>query len=262
MAQGFFIQVKSGSPSFTIPADARVHSTTPYYKSAREESELDYPYAIFEINIEGKKDEVWVIFNETSSDGFDNGWDVNKLFSFNNFPQLYIEEGQHKLSIDALPLLEEETRIINLSFAPSKSGEHFLSLKEIQHLPETDIILEDLKTGQFHDITENETYSFPAFPDDDPKRFLLHFNPSVTGLENPGETEINIYAQNKVVYINHAGLSRDAKIQITDIWGRTLVSQQLNPSSTNQIPVNLNNAYIIVRVTDKGQTIVKKVFIR
>ena len=122
--------------------------------------------------------------------------------------------------------------------------------------------LEDLKTGQFHNLTGTENYSFLAFPDDDPKRFLLHFNPSVTGLENPDETEINIYAQNKVVYINHTGLSSGAKIQITDIWGRTFVSQQLNPSSTNRIPVNLNNAYVIVRVTDKGQTIVKKVFIR
>ena len=58
------------------------------------------------------KDEVWIAFSDGLTDGFDNGWDVNKLFSTEAHPQLYIEENNYKLSIDALPPLTENEKII------------------------------------------------------------------------------------------------------------------------------------------------------
>ncbi len=262
MAQGFFIQVNDPSPSLTIPADARIHSTTPYYKNADKESELDFAYAVFEVSIDGKKDEVWVIFTEQGSAGYDNGWDVNKLFSFEDFPQLYLEENGYKLSIDALPTLGEETRVVNLNFEPNGSGEHSLMLKNINDLDNAEIMLEDLLTGNLHDLLKESIYTFYAYDIDDPNRFVVHFNPLATGIEDQASNIFSIYSLEKNIYIKSNDHSDNASVFITDIMGRQIANDLSLSSNLTRIPVNVSNSYLVVRIIDGEQVITKKLFVR
>jgi len=258
-AQGFFVQVSGASPSLTIPADARVHSSTGYYKKSLKKVNTDLSVAVVEVSLQGKSDEVWIAFSDEASNGWDRKWDVNKLFSFESFPQIYIVENDYKLSIDALPPLEDDNRIVQINFKPDKTAVYTLSLKTIENLDGTDLILEDLKTGYFHEFALQNEYFFNANSNDEHERFLLHFNPSVTGSQNNFEETISIYAHDKLIYID--GVTK-ASVQVTDLWGRILVSEKLESGGLHQIPIKMNSSYAIVKVVDKGQSTVKKVYIR
>ena len=258
-SQGFFVQVEGPGPSLTIPADARVHSGTTYYKKEKKELQTDISVAVVEVSLEGKSDEAWIAFTDEASDGLDRKWDVSKLFSFNNFPQIYLVEDDYKLSINALPHHIDENRIVKLNFKPEKSSEYMLSLKAFENFGNTELILEDLQTGYFHDFRFENDYYFQADASDDHARFLLHFNPEVTGFENQYPERISIYSNNKTIYID--GTS-NAFVQVTDLWGRVLVSEKFNTPGLQQLSVNLNNSYAIVKVIDEEQATVKKIYIR
>jgi len=124
------------------------------------------------------------------------------------------------------------------------------------------IVLEDLFTGVFYNLLEEEPYQFIAAEDDRYERFLLHFNPVVTGVDDPDEQAVYIYAYGKDVYIKGNNFSSTAHVFIYDLYGREIVSRPLSPSPLNKISVNLNNAGIIVKTLDAGKVNVRKLFIQ
>ena len=69
-------------------------------------------------------------------------------------------------------------------------------------MPETDILLEDLLTGHVQDLRITPGYSFEAEINQDPNRFLIHFNPITTQINDPDvNSVINIYSWSNEIYI-------------------------------------------------------------
>ena len=264
MAQGFFIQTNSNGASLTIPADARVHSATAYYKFSNAGTETDKPYLVLKVSDpEFRDDEVWIAFSEGLSEGFDNGWDVNKFFGDDNIPQLYFEEDNLMLSIDALPPpAEDEERIILLDFNPGQNGEHLLMLDQMANLEMETLFLEDLKTGDFVDLMETPAYAFVSSKADDPQRFLLHLNSIQTGV---GEESVNsayqVYSYGKSIYIRYLGEGEAGEVQLVDLYGRTIYGKKLTSTGMNILQTNLRSAYVIVKITNSKETYVKKLFV-
>jgi len=76
-----------------------------------------------------------------------------------------------------------------MGFVTGVSGTFTISATSLEYMLETDIILEDLKTGILQDLHDNPEYIFTGMPGDNPNRFLVHFFYVPTGIDNPVSEE-------------------------------------------------------------------------
>ena len=151
-------------------------------------------------------------------------------------------------------------------FRAGEDGEHSLNAEYMQS-EETTVFLEDLFTEEMIDLDENPVYTFTGKISDDDYRFRLHINANVTGIGNPTNTKeeaVNIYAYDKAVYIS----SKDnnnyelATVNIYDLYGRELYNAKMQLNNLTRIPVNVNNNYLVVRVTQGSHISTQKVFVK
>lgn len=265
MCQGFFIRATSSAPVLTIPTDARVDSDQQYYKAGVKEVA---PHIVLSVGNPEIKDEVWIGFDENMTAGMDYGRDVTKFFGSSDVPQLYLSKQDYQLSIDILPPLTEEEQIVAMDFIAHTEGIYKISAASFEHLPETDVTLEDLKTGIFQKLNDNPEYSFTGTPEDDPDRFLVHFYNLSFGIDNPNINEnnkkVNIYAYDKTVYIKCKGeaINQTGIVSIYDMYGRLILNKNLLPRSINKIHVPVSNNLLIVKVIKSNRVFTGKVFIK
>ncbi|HEY9114115.1 MAG TPA: GEVED domain-containing protein [Bacteroidales bacterium] len=262
-SQAFFVRTTSSGGSITVPADARVHSSQAFYKNGTNTQEENQPFTLAAINvsIREKTDEAWFIFNEACTKSYDNGWDVSKFFGDVNAPQLYAVEADNLLSVDALPAINEEITV-SLNFVAGENGEHLLKLSCFENFVKTKLWLEDEQEGIMQELTENPEYTFYASTDNSFERFLLHFIPESTGIISNSESNYTIYSWKNSVYIKNPELESNADIEIVDMYGRIIYHGKLQAVSLNKIDLNLSNSYLLVRLIDKGNVTIQKVFIR
>jgi len=213
-----------------------------------------------------KTDGAFVSFGENGTSGFENGYDGTKKFGGESAPQLYLVEDETNLTIDYLHTLQEDEEIVvSMNFKAGKNGEHTLAAN-LDSLLSTRVTLEDTKTGTMHEFNTGEYYSFSASTADSPDRFLLHFNYSPTGIEDPTgnvESSLNIYAYDKAVYIsNKDNNATQSNITIYDLVGRQVYSNRIELGSSTRIPINVSNTYLIVKVIKGSEVVTQKVFIQ
>ena len=155
-----------------------------------------------------------------------------------------------------------------MGFIASTEGTYKISAASLEYLPETDVTLEDLKTGIFHKLNNNPEYSFTGTPEDDPERFLVHFHNLSFGIDYPNinenNKEINIYVYDKTVYIKNEGeaINQTGTVSIYDMYGRLILNKNLLPRSINKIHVPVSNNLLIVKVIKGGSLFTEKVFIK
>ena len=263
--QGFFVRTTASSATLTIPALARVHSEQLFYKKTKQSSSgEDASYAVFNVSDGTNTDEVWIAFCDECTEDRDTGWDVTKFFGNGNEPELYVRQEDEKLfSVEALPPLNGDERTIALDFEAGKTGNHLLTLKKVYDLDGVDILLEDLQEGTVQNMIINPEYSFYAVKNQPPGRFLVHFNPNMTKVnESPTAKDISIYSYDKTVYIRQKATGYPAYVSVVDLFGRELVRTQLSSSTLNTLHFDLDNTYLVVKVISRDKVAVKKVFIR
>ncbi|NOY49989.1 MAG: hypothetical protein GXO88_05440 [Chlorobi bacterium] len=259
--QGFFIRAKSNNMYFTIPTSARVHSNQGFYKKPTLN---DTPYAIVRCIKDDMEDEVWISFTDDASFEYDNGFDVGKLFSNGEAPEMYLHENEIDLSVLSWPGLEGDTRIAHLYFKAGKNGNQKLVLHETANMEDYDIMLEDLKTNTIIDFKKEAVYYFDASTYQSPDRFRLHFTNYITAI-NDDEPLGNsvIYANDNMIYVKLNKTDEDAiaHVEVFDLFGRKVQSV----SSKNQlirINVTGHNKYYIVKLAINKKLKVRKVFVR
>jgi len=269
--QGFFVEVSGASPALTLASANREFGTPGgfYKKGGLLDWDNNYGkgvYAMIKVSDGKRTDAAFVTFGESGTPGFENGYDGFKMFGNENAPQLYLIENEQQLSLDYIQSLTEESeRIVQMNLQPGVTGEHTLAIN-LDSLPDTKVTLEDLVTGTIHNFNDDPFYTFNASKGDDPARFLLHFNYSPTGIENPGddtESTLKIYAWDKAVYISNSDNDfAEATINVYDLFGRKLVSTQTRLDNLTRIPVQVNNSYLIVQVIKGSNVVTEKVFVK
>ena len=77
-------------------------------------------------------------------------------------------------------------------------------------------------------------------------------------------SNINIYAYGKDVYIRSSenAINQSGEVAIYDLMGRKLVQQKIASTELVKIPVNITNAYLVVKVVKTGSTKTQKVYIK
>jgi hypothetical protein len=256
--QGFFVEATGSSPipSVTIPQTDRIHNNQAFYK----ESEIPSNTLQMEVNANGYKDIIFVTFNEQATEGYDNNYDVRKLFGLEEAPQLFSMITGQQLSINALPVLTEY-RTVQLGFECGLPGTYSFIVSDIGSFDGfVSVYLEDTKEGTLQNLVSNPVYSFTYGLSDEPTRFVLHFgNPN--GIGDESLSTISIYSHGDIVYIQ--GLNGfNGHVSIYDMLGQELISQKTTGNGLISIPIKSGTGYYFVKVQSDNQFVNEKVFIK
>ncbi len=174
--QGFFLKVDSPGNIGTFSTDnsVRLHQGEEVYK--------DPEVNLLRLSAEGGvfSDETIICFNEYANESFDSEFDAYKFIINDNVNHLYSKTPEEfGLAINTLPnILLDNGISVPLSYNVVESGNYTITATELESFFEEIIILEDILLGTTTDLNENPIYIFTANPEDDPNRFIIHFNVS------------------------------------------------------------------------------------
>jgi hypothetical protein len=208
-------------------------------------------------------DELNIAFIAGAKELFE-GYDTRKMFSMSSTtPQVYAIIPDEKLSLNSLPELNPgDERVIEVGYKVGKDGNQTL-VADVSGLEDTEVLLEDLLLNEFQSLNSNPVYTFKGSVGDEPYRFRLHLNRSVTGIDNNVATDVRAYAFHKNLYIASKGdlVNETKHLTVVDMMGRTILDKTIPPGELVRVPMNLSNAYVVVRVISNDKVYTTKVFI-
>jgi len=265
VSQAFFIKATNINPILTLSTNDRVHSIQNFYKSVERDNDA---FIVLEVKKQDKVDEAWVAFCDECTNGVDNGWDTEKLYGNQDSPQLFIIESERELSINALPTLGEETKTLQLNFIVGETGQHTITLAEIENggmSGEVQVLLKDLLEDTEQLLSLNPTYYFEASIDDSPNRFEIDIWEGPFGINS---SQINndymIYSFENYIKIKplHSLSNESYTIQIIDFSGGIIRELKAYSDRETSIFINTGNSYVIARIITDKSVITKKLFIK
>lgn len=263
MGQGFMVRTYSTEASLTIPAQARRHNNQAFYKTS-DEVLNDLNFLVFELVKDSLVDELWVGYQWNSGDGFDNGLDITKMFTFEEEPQIYTSHDNEDFSIDLIQEPGMNGKQLPMYIRAGTNGVHHLNLTEFQGFTDMNIELEDLVTGEFINVAEMHTYEFTSNVDDENLRFILHFNPALSiGTDNYANStnQVQIYSYGDQIYIKSEGsyAIEPKKVYLYDLNARFLGEAALSKGHLNSLKNRYNRKMLIVKVKFPSVTFVDKI---
>jgi hypothetical protein len=176
LGQGFWVRVTTPgtTPAWTLGQGHRTTSSPAYFDANPQiESHL-------KVNVSGNgfADLSNIYFVNGAESGLDI-YDGNKWSSATGQPTLYTKAGEEVMGINSLPSLSE-TMVVPMGLTPGANGNFTFTFEDIASFPQTAMIyLEDLKLGTMNNLRDNATYEFAANLNDNPDRFMLHFQPGL-----------------------------------------------------------------------------------
>ncbi len=260
MGQAFIVRARNDNAILTIPKEARIHADQAFYKEADAVNE-ELSFVRFEVAIDTLSDEIWIGYQWDSSDEFDNGIDISKMFSFEDDPQLYTAHNDLELCVDIIAEPEESGKTVPINFIVGSTGTHRINLLSWQGFEDTDVFLEDLFTGEFTDVKDMDFYEFNAQIGDAEERFLLHFSATVSTEEINSTAHVNIYAYQNTIYINSDGIysQQDKKVLIYDVNGKQLGEVFVPAGKMQQINNIYQRKVLIIKAIYPQQIFTRKI---
>jgi hypothetical protein len=256
--QAFWVHLAAGQTTGTLDMSlaSRVHNSQPFYKkTSTNVFRMEAHRSTF-------SDEMVVGFFPAALDTYE-GYDSQKMFSTDvNYPQVYsLTSDNFNVAINGESLLAaSEDRVVAVGFKTGIAGQHSLVATNLADFdPSISVYLEDTQLSILQDLRSNNTYSFSSGITDDITRFKLHFGTlTTTSISNlASNSAVTIYENNNSIYVNThdagAGL-----IEIYDMLGKQIMSQQLVKGLNVLQPKVVNGIYIVKVLTD-GKSITQKV---
>jgi hypothetical protein len=242
---GFMVEVLSGSPaSLTIPSTARVHNTTPWYKSSEGLIKL----IVHDPDTRTAQESI-IKVSESATEDYDSQYDSHFLSGY--APKFYSNTGSEKLSTNTLPLIDNSC-VIAMGFEKNAAGNFSIELAENSISDVSSVFLTDKKTGTVTELSKTPVYNFSAAEGDDINRFELNFA-TTYGIYSEVSSEMQVYVYDKSLVINQVE-AKSGDIWIYNITGQLLRSQKLELSSSQS--VNIQNfapgVYMVSIRTAKG----------
>lgn len=255
--QAFFVKVNSSSPvpAITIPSEARVVSASPYYK----EGSTSYMRLGVTSLGNGYRDAIFTGLNASATEGFDNQFDVWKLFGGADAPQLFIPLGESEFSINTLPQVPA-TGEMQLGFQSGVNGEFMIEASRLDAFGEQATIhLLDQATNTLIDLRSEPVYSFSATTSDNVNRFKLLFG--TTGITNPALLlSARVYATTSALIVNVADAD-GFTVEMRNMTGQLLLKKQVDHGSEVTLNGNYTPGAYLVTVTTSSRSVAKKILV-
>jgi len=260
--QAFWVRVTSGQTTGTLSCNnnVRVHNAHNIYKKLSSSDNTLHITATNNTN--GLTDDTYILFNPNATDGFDGQYDAYKMFAADSiYPQTYTNNGNDNIAINSLSDLSGE-RTVPLGFKTSISGQFTFTADMVSSFTVNGntVYLEDLQTGAFQNLSSNSTYQFTSGVTAGLNRFLLHFNPSITGITESSENNISIFGYNNELHITSMCML-DGDVSIFDLLGQVITKKHISGTNADVISIDTKSAIYVVRYTSSVQTITKQIFI-
>jgi hypothetical protein len=238
---GFFVRADQTNASLTIPAAARAHNSTNWYKQTENQDRI----VLRAIDHEGQTAQTTIIrFDGNATSGYDTEYDSYFLPGF--APQMYTYDQQdNKYALNTLPNQSEDLTI-PLGFVKNQ-GNHF-TIALADGYQGQSLYLSDQTTNQTVDLTQG-SYSFSA-TGNDLSRFSLHF--ALVGIDETkiSQPSLQAWHANGVLYINDV---ETGLLYIHDLLGRTVFKKQMSESTQLTLDLSLDpGVYIVQLRTSKG----------
>jgi len=251
-AQGFMVSASNSTNSITIPANARIHNNTQWYKSVKKEQI---------VLLAGEQDgnsfqESKIILNARSVPGFD--FDYDAMFLPGYAPQFYSVNGEDLLSTNCIPSLDTESEFV-FGFKKNESDHFRIELKE--SIEGFTIFLTDKVKDTTQNMSLQPVYNFTSSDSDDLNRFILHFK-NVPSKKFQHDTFI-ISQSNGFINIQLDQPVINAEIVFVNMLGQVIQRGTINRSSSAEISSNnmVKNGVYIVTIALPDKILSEKVII-
>ncbi len=259
VGQSFFVKASGASPVLSMNNSVRVHSTQSFYKQTYH----TVP-EVLRLNISDSEsnDNMIVRFSSEAGNEYEN-LDVDKLYGSEKAPQLYsLSTGSEKLTINALPHSSSAV-VVPLGLEYTLEGQLEFVASGIESFDaNASFFLEDKLLNKMIDLKAIPNYTFTHNTSDDIQRFALHFR-GVTATGELAAKNYNIWSTIDHVNVHIPALtSQKAIVELYDLLGHQVLSQQVNLGSPTSIAVPQFNGMGIVKVISGGNVYSEKVFIR
>lgn len=258
LGQGFFVQA-SAAAAFTIPADARVHSALPYYKSSEETANM----LNVRVSSNGRSDQLTIGFYPTATSQYDLGLDAIRLNGDEDMPKLYtlIDEKPMAINIQAALI---DSVAIPLWFGAPQEGEYTLDFGGLESFEATTVKVKDLMLGQTQTLVNGGSYVFNSLKTDPSKRFELVFKHSGTGIEPIVSNEPKVYQNGKnLMLVWDQEPATNQAVKIYTVSGQLLGIWDLSPNKLQTIDLStISSQMVLVSIATDKYVYNKKVFIQ
>ncbi|MFZ4401002.1 MAG: T9SS type A sorting domain-containing protein [Bacteroidales bacterium] len=247
ISQGFWVKATTAG-TLSMDNNVRQHASQAFLKTTPIANDMIHLKVTSSANT--YSDELIINFgNETDQGG------AEKMFSIEETaPSLYSTKLNKKWSIDNLTSITNNT-IIPIGFKAGVDGNYNISSLDIQVFD--NVVLEDIKTNIQHNFSNGNNYSFYALANDNPNRFLLHFNSS--SILNETDNQIpKIYYTKHVINIFNPW-SEKTTVFIYDINGKLLQANDAKQGNSALNFNSVNGVYIIKLQSDRNVFITKEI---
>jgi M6 family metalloprotease-like protein len=261
--QAFWVRVAEGFPTGTLSCNnnVRVHNPTQVYKTLQNDNTLH----LFVLNHSNSHtDDTYVRFKDYASETFDGSYDAFKIFAPDTlYPQLYTTlNGTDFISINTFNTLLGE-KLVPLGFKTTVSGQFTITAEMVStfNADGHTVYLEDLLNGNIQDLSDNNSYVFSSSPCNNTGRFMLHFNPTITGITKPTSGAVNIYTNENGIQIT-ANENLNGELIIYDLLGQVVFHHTISGTTSASFSPENKGSVFIVKYSGQEQSIIKKVFLK
>jgi hypothetical protein len=259
--QGFFVHVSNGvypvAATLSINNNARVTNTnTSFLKSTIKEGRT-----IVKISVKATGEEIEdnaiIYFDQDATPIFESNMDAIKLFNTDErIPNLFtlLQNGE-RLSINALPILNDTTVIVPLGLKIERSNQISFHSEILNQLPfGQKAYFVDADMGTIFDVPSQNNSSVILQAGEYYNRFFIVFSKEDISKQPLTHKVFNAYyAGNKIfVYLNF--LTGDkGDIVITDIMGRKVSQYTISGYGAHELPAPpTDGIYLLNYYSDKG----------
>ncbi len=258
--QSFWVK-HTGSDAFGVALGARVHATGSLKSGTSEPSDV----LRLTLSNQYTKDEIAILFRESGSLSVHQSDSKKRLGDNMRIPYFYSMKNENQLTINTLPVLSVSNVVpLGYQIGDLNTGDLTLKASNIEYfMPDVSVYLEDLETGNWMDLRSNNQYTFKTSMQTNNERFIIHFEPLATGLDdsvNISDQKVKVYSiKNRVVIRIEPTLvekEKSAKIRIYSLMGEKLLEEIMEE---NYLEVNLpavTASYIVV--VELGQKVYHK----
>lgn len=250
---GFMVYTSSSGGSLTIPADARLHSDSSWYKSSDPEQ-----IVLTAKDMEnGYYQESVIVFQPGAKQGFDNQEDCRYLGGY--APLFCSMADQTRLALNTLPM-ESAHQEIPLYFRKNEAGSFRIILT--QSIPGSKVMLTDLLLSKTINLSDVREYSFTSSANDAPNRFVLNYAP--VGMEEGGQfgPAVSIYnSTDKVIIKSNDGSPVIGNVLVFNMLGQVVTEKPIS-GTMESFTINAPNGYYIVKLVTSGNILTRKVLVQ
>jgi hypothetical protein len=123
------------------------------------------------------------------------------------------------------------------------------------------VYLEDLLSGAFQDLSQNNTYTFASGVTTGVNRFVIHINPILTNTTDNEDSPIQIFAFQNEIHLTAPEIL-NGQLVVYDMLGQVVVSKAVSGSTSYMLQMGTESGVYLVKYCSKDANMVKKIVLK